>query len=255
MTTSDANDDPYERHFQRDPLPQAGIRIIQVVDSPGDAASAVVAPLIELVRELGRPVECHVVPMDGDLSEVLGRGLAGASLPLVLVTTALRPWNKAHLTPLLEAIDRCDHVIGRRPAGTWGSCIGWLASLPRRIVFALPIFDVNSPCQMHRLERLARIPLQSASSFLNVEVLAKATFFGDLIDEVEVPALEGRNWSRGAWADWSRVLRHPLLAPPSGPAKEPQREREGDDGPRGQDGESRAHLDRSGTEQENLPQR
>ena len=45
----------------------------------------------------------------------LRRGLEGASLPLVLVTTADEPWTADHLGPLLEAIDKSDHVIGRRP--------------------------------------------------------------------------------------------------------------------------------------------
>jgi hypothetical protein len=199
--------------------------------------------LIEVIRELGRPVECRVVAPDGNLSQAVRLGLEGAILPLVLITTARQSLTAAHLVPLLTAIDHCDHVIGRRPAGPVRTCARWLASIPRRFVFALPLFDVHTGCRLHRLEKLARIPLQSASSFLDVEILAKATFLGDLIDEVEVPPLDNRTWSAGAWTDWNLVFRHPLLAATSGPAKEPQGERECHDRPRGQNGECGAHLD------------
>ena len=59
-------------------------------------------------------------------------------------------------------------------------------------------------------EKLAAIPLQSASSFLDVEILAKATFFGHLIDEVDVPPLGGRIVRAG----WSGRLRNGLSRVP-----------------------------------------
>ncbi len=127
----------------------------------------------------------------------------------MLVTTAEEPWTAAHLTPLLEAIDHCDHVIGRRPAGSWARFGRWLASLPRRLVFAVPLRDIHSPCRLHRLDKLAAIPLQSSSSFLDLEILAKATFFGHLIDEVDVPPIRGPIGSRGWWSDCRRLLRDP----------------------------------------------
>ena len=64
--------------------------------------------------------------------------------------------------------------------------------LARRLIFAVPLRDVHSPCRLHRLDKLAAIPLQSASSFLDTEILAKATFLGHLIDEVAIPPLRGR---------------------------------------------------------------
>ena len=39
------------------------------------------------------------------------------------------------------------------------------------------------------MEKLAAIPLQSGSSFLDLEILAKATFLGHLLSEVEIPPL------------------------------------------------------------------
>src|SRR5262249_10198314 len=153
----------------------------------------IIAPLVDHLASIGRAAEPRIVAIEGEsLGDALARGLAGAHLPLVLVTTAEEPWTPDHLKPLLEAIDHCDHVIGRRPVGGRERCLRWLASLPRRLVFAVPLRDIHSPCRLHRLEKLAAIPLQSSSSFLDLEILAKATFFGHLIDEVDVPALRGR---------------------------------------------------------------
>ena len=35
MTTTEASDDPFADHLRRDPLPNAGIRIILLTDLPG----------------------------------------------------------------------------------------------------------------------------------------------------------------------------------------------------------------------------
>ena len=198
MTTTEVSDDPFAEHQRRDPLPNAGIRIVMLTDSPGETATGVIEPLAELIARLGRPVEHRIVLVSRELGmgQALHRGLKGAHLPLVLVTTACEPWTKAHLDPLLEAIDGCDHVIGSRPAlaarsgpthsARWFG--GWFSRLP--------LHDVYSPCRLHRLDKLEVMPFQSASSFLDVEILAKATFLGHLIDEVggstsRVPEFQG----------------------------------------------------------------
>ena len=125
-------------------------------------------------------------------------------MPLVLVTTAEEPWTNAHLDPLLEAINQCDHVVGRRPTVSRGE----LGRPARRAGAARdlrgPLRDVHSPCRLHRLDKLAAIPLQSASSFLDTEILAKATFLGHLIDEVAIPPLRGRVGLPGWWTDWNK---------------------------------------------------
>ena len=41
MTTTEASDDPFAEHHRRDPLPNAGIRIILLTDSPGETATGV----------------------------------------------------------------------------------------------------------------------------------------------------------------------------------------------------------------------
>ncbi len=110
----------------------------------------------------------------------------------MLVTTAEEPWTKAASRATSgshQPVRPCHWLPARAAAArNW---TGLLGSLVRRLVFAVPLRDVHSPCRLHRLDKLAAIPLQSASSFLDTEILAKATFLGHLIDEVAVPPLRG----------------------------------------------------------------
>ena len=97
MTTSEAIDDPFASHIRRDPLPDAGIRIILLTDLPRPDAEAVIAPLRDHIKAMGRSVEERILEVNSsDLSHALCRGLEGASLPLVLATTAVEPWTPAH---------------------------------------------------------------------------------------------------------------------------------------------------------------
>src|SRR4051794_35602072 len=118
MTTTEDIDDPYFRHFHREPLPNAGIRIILLTEQTVEQAELVVASLADRLGEMGREVESRIVPVEcSGLGPAICRGLEGARYPLVLVTTAEEPWTQDHLVPLLKAIDHCDHVVGCRPLG------------------------------------------------------------------------------------------------------------------------------------------
>src|SRR4051794_19820176 len=117
MSTSDDAEpiDPFEAHFHRDPLPGAGIRVIVLCAGDHARSDEVSRALEELIIARGRTVESIVVPVAGrGYNHALELGLEGASLPLVLVTSAREPWTEGHLDPLLASIDHCDHVIGRR---------------------------------------------------------------------------------------------------------------------------------------------
>src|SRR5262249_18281 len=140
MTTSELNDDPFAAHAHREPLPDAGIRVVLLTELSDEDAEGLLAPLLAQIDALGRPVERRIARLNGcGLGTAVDRSLADAHWPLVLVTTATEPWSKEHLDPLLEAIDHADHVVGRRPADRWQRGKQWLASLPRRLVFALPL--------------------------------------------------------------------------------------------------------------------
>ena len=255
MTKTEEIDDPFSAHLKRDPLPGAGIRIILLADLPAEHAHSVITPLSERIAELERPVEERIISVgDCGLAEGLRRGLEDASLPLVLVTTATAPWTADHLEPLLKAIDENDHVLGCRPRAARSGATSWLERLCTRLVFAMPLDDVHSPCRLHRREKLLEIPLQSRSSFLDTEILAKATFLGHLINEVKVPALPSEGWDAGWWADWNQVFKHPEFKVPSCPAEIAKGDEEGDDRPGCEDQERVPDLEDPGSSQNDRPQ-
>jgi hypothetical protein len=253
MTTSEEPDDPFSAHFKRDPLPGAGIRVILLTKLAAELATPMITPLLERISEQGRAVEHQVVPVgDLGLAESLRRGLEGARLPLVLVTTAAEPDLADHLGPLLSAINKGDHVIGRRPQATGASFSRLIAWLFRRLIFAVPLDDVHSPCRLHRLEKLLAIPFQSASSFLDTEILAKATFLGHLIDEVDVPPLRCHSWNEHWWIDARRLLKHPQFEAQSRPAEVAQGQPKGHDSPGAQDQQGVSHVVESGSFENHL---
>src|SRR5262249_19750855 len=170
--------------------PGASVRVVVVAAGGANVAAAVARSVEGLVRERGRAAEGVIVdPVGEQLPDALSRATVGTTAPIILITNALGPWTGDRLDPLLKAIDYCDHVVGRRRSGARSAVRRWLGRALWRWVFAVPVTDVHSPCRIHRLGAFASIPLQSDSSFLNVEVLAKATFLGHLIDEVPVPDL------------------------------------------------------------------
>ncbi len=263
MTTSTDNDASPSHH---DPIPNAGIRIILLTELSIEHAEPIVQSIADRIEALGRSVESRIIPVAGvPLGIALSQGLEGASHPLVLVTTAEEPWTAAHLEPLLKAIDRrertiddrevlCGHVVGCRPAPAGRRWRRWFASLPNRLIFAVPMQDVDSPCQLHRLEALAAIPFQSASSFLYLEILAKATFFGHLLDEVDVPPLRGFVRTRGWLGDCRRILKEPQFRHASRPSEESQGEEERDHGPDGEDCQARNDVDQAGSLEDDTPE-
>src|SRR4051794_27497983 len=173
---------PLDAAAKRDPIPCGGVRVVVMAAGGDPDPDAIGQGLLDLLKARKRPADAFVVRPDRvGWARALEQGLSDGTHPIVLVTSATRPWTAAHLDPLLKAIDARDHVVGRRPAGRAGR---WLRTLPWRILFALPVDDPFSPCRMHRRSALERVVPQSSSRFLEVEILAKATFLTQVIEEV-----------------------------------------------------------------------
>jgi hypothetical protein len=235
---------PLDAMSQRDLLPRAAVRVIVMATEDAERATSIGAGLVSLLTQRGRNATSVVVRADvHGWNRALEGGLSEGDEPLVIVTSATEPWTSGHLDPLLNAVDGRDHVVGRRPRSTLGAIARRLGAIPYRVLFAVPISDLFSPVRIHRREALAKIPLQSASRFLDVEILAKATFFVQTIEEVAVPDL--RSPEIGPLGhDLAAVFSHATLkpgeddpSPESGPAEPPEGEGEGDDRPGRQDAE------------------
>jgi len=246
--------DPFAVHFHREPMDGRGVALVLLSDAVEGPDESALAPCADWLREQKRAVETRVIAVDRAaprLGERIGEALASLDQPIIAFFSAAEPPTPEHLKPLLKAINQADHVVGKRPAEPPAAVARWLARIPRRLVFAVPMLDVNSPCRMHRLEKLQTIPLQSGSSFINTELLAKATFLGHLLDEVAIPPIRGRVWRRGWFRDLGLVFKRPTFRPPSdinresGPLEQSQGQPEGADRPGGEDAERGENLELS----------
>ena len=131
-TSAEEFSDPFDAHFRRDPLPDAGVRVIVLLtDLPTDGRGGRSFAGAIICRR-GRAVETAIVATEEQGSErgAEPRARRAPQLRWCWSRPPREPWTAAHLDPLLEAIDHCDHVIGRRPAEGWrsGSC-RWLGRL------------------------------------------------------------------------------------------------------------------------------
>jgi hypothetical protein len=229
------DDDPFEAHFRRDPMTGAGVTVLVVGTDPA-ACDRAGRGLVELLRSRKREAEFRTVDPSRFGPELERAARDEASLPLMLVTGSDGTWTGAHLDGLLASIDACDHAIGcrdRTRAARWSRR---LKSLRWRVLFGVPVLDPLSPARIHRRDHLAAVPVQSASGLAVVEVLAKATFLGHLMDEVPIPPLPDLPASIDR-AEVGRLFRHPTFVPASVPAEELEGEQERDDRPGGEHGQ------------------
>jgi hypothetical protein len=251
------DDDPFEAALRREPRTGAGVEVLVFDAGDPRRAESIGLGLSGLCKGRGRAARFRVLPSrtDDGLGATLERAAAEAEHPLLIVTSAVANWTPAHLDPLLAAIDQSDHAVGRRPATGLATIRRRLAALVNSSLYAIPVLDVHSPCRIHRREALAAIPLQSESTYVDVELLAKATFLAQLVQEVDVPDLDtDRDPAlRALWRhDRHDLLRRPVFRrrPASGPAEEPQRQQEGDDRPGGQHEERGPDLPQPVAEQD-----
>lgn len=248
-STEDELIDPFEEHMRRDPFHGKGVGVLVLAGPDRAAAGSTAERLLALIAERGREAGSCVVEVTSDgLGTAIESGLSRIDQPIVIVTGGGTFWDGETLDGFLAAINACDHVVGKRPRGLTGSLGRWVGSIPWRWVFGAPVSDVHSPYTMHRTEKLRAIPLQSRSAFVSIEILAKATFLGHLVDMVDVPE-HPRLGGRVAWSDVALVFKRPTFKrrpepnEGSGPAEDPEGEQEGHDSPHAENGHGRGDLE------------
>jgi hypothetical protein len=233
---------PLDAAALRDPIPDGEVLVIVMAGKDCHDPDAIGQGLLDLLKARKRKADAFIVRPDSvGWAKALEEGLEGGSQPIVLFTTAKERWTAAHLDPLLKAIDLRDHVVGRRPLGLLAGLVRWWKTLPWRGFFALSMDDPFSPCRIHRRAALEKLVPQSASRFLEVELLAKATFLTQVIEEVPVPPLASSPVER-IWGDFFLVLKTPVFVrPKSLPPEDLERDGEGPDSPGGEDGQGDHH--------------
>ena len=229
--------DPFDAHFKRDAMTGAGVAAIVLTRGDVARGEEFAESIKDAITQLKRTSEVVSESVDVDgWARAIERGLARTSLPLVLVATTLEPPAVEQVRPLFEAINRCDHVYSKRPAGVCGIVARRLGGLVWKVIFGSPASDPHAPLRLHRRLKLAAIPLQSPSPFVNVEIAAKATYFGHLIDEVATPKIDAPR-VRSKWRDAIALFRDPVFVFESRPLEDAESDAEGDDRPGGEDTE------------------
>jgi dolichol-phosphate mannosyltransferase len=212
-----------------------------LVDDGSDEAGA--AELIRLTKELPalRLVRRTGSPGAG---AALRAGVEAARHPLLYTAPAAPEYAPEELKKFLAAIDAVDVVAGCRtgrptppflrraglvyraavyvflgvpltPTVGWRGWQGWLYGALVYAVFGGGLTDVDCPCRLYRRSVFQRIPVQSDGPFALAEVVAKATFQGCYLDEVELPqpAVWQTGSARQRWAEGWRVFQRPNFGP------------------------------------------
>ena len=118
----------------------------------------------------------------------------------------------------------CRFALALGPAAEprWPGMGGWCRRFAAHWVFGVPGNDPETPVRMLRGEMVQALNLQSAGGFAWVEMGAKCTFLGALIEELptpktssgqNLPALSGPNW----WRDFRALASNPSFGKPWNP--------------------------------------
>ncbi|MGI8936852.1 MAG: glycosyltransferase family 2 protein [Iamia sp.] len=128
-------------------------------------------------------------------------GLAAAGGDLVLYTDADLPFDLGLVPALVEELrDSGSDLLsavrrGRRGESTTGAVRSWIYNVLVRLVFHLPVHDVNFACKLATRRALAPARWHSESPFIDVEWLVWAHRTGCRIVQ---PGVEYRRRDRGA---------------------------------------------------------
>jgi glycosyltransferase involved in cell wall biosynthesis len=161
-------------------------------------------------------------PSRQGIGAALRTGLGAARFPLLFYAECSTAYQPADLSRLLEAIDKVDMASGQRVWQSGRQRFSWRQYAYRgllRFVFGLRLRDVDCAFKLFRRSIFARIPIQSDSSFVHAEILAKANFLTCIMTEVPVRyqpsrAPDAQVSPVAAWrADASRVFFHPDFGP------------------------------------------
>jgi glycosyltransferase involved in cell wall biosynthesis len=121
----------------------------------------------------------------------LRSGFAAAQYPLIVLVDGDNQFDLGELAVLLRALDRSDVVSGYRITlrdSMIRRLYAFMYNRMARVVFRIPIRDVNCGFKIYRRDLLERLlpQLRSTGAVINVEMLARARKLGADVTEVGV---------------------------------------------------------------------
>jgi glycosyltransferase involved in cell wall biosynthesis len=184
----------------------------------------------------------------------LRTALPHAKMPLFFYTSPDYPYSPQDFTRLLERISIRDAVLNKQPdlisgcrtgratpavfavlgktwrllcrvvlglqvdpPPVWLGVRGMLYRHFAKLIFGVPLADVNSQYKLFRTAFLCRFPIQSDSDFVHTELVAKATFLTSIMDEVPLTPVSADIPAASVWGDFWRVFRDPEFGNPIAP--------------------------------------
>jgi glycosyltransferase involved in cell wall biosynthesis len=121
----------------------------------------------------------------------LRSGFAAAQYPLIVIVDGDNQFDLGELAVLLRALDRSDVVSGYRITlrdPMIRRLYAFMYNRMARVVYRIPIRDVNCGFKIYRRDLLERLlpQLRSTGAVINVEMLARARKLGADVTEVGV---------------------------------------------------------------------
>jgi glycosyltransferase involved in cell wall biosynthesis len=182
--------------------------VIIVDDGSSDRSGAYAD---ELARRDPRVRVVHH-PMRRGYGGAIRSGFAASRHALVFFTDGDRQFDPADLALLLPELDGADAVVGYRikRSDPWRRrFVGWCYNRAIRVLFGLPIRDVDCAFKLLRREVFVRVPLdlvRSNGAFFSAELLIRMHQSGLRMRQVGVPH-HPRAWGEAKGAPPRVILR------------------------------------------------
>ena len=169
----------------RDQLPELEIEVVVVDDGSTDGSSAMLEE--GSLREKWLRVISH--PVNSGYGAAIKTGFAAANGRLVFYTDSDNQFDILELREILPLIEGADLVAGFRvyrfdPLPRL--LVSWIYNRLVRVLFRVPVRDVDCSFKLMRGERLDRLVLMSDDFFIDTEIVARARKWNWRIKEVGV---------------------------------------------------------------------
>jgi len=191
----------------RDQIPELDIEVVVVDDGSTDGSSAMLEEWS--LREKWLRVISH--PVNSGYGAAIKTGFAAANGRLVFYTDSDNQFDILELREILPLIEGADLVAGFRvyrfdPLPRL--LVSWIYNRLVRVLFRVPVRDVDCSFKLMRRELLDRLVLMSDDFFIDTEIVARARKWNWRIKEVGVrhyPRRKGKTTVKAG--DIPRTLR------------------------------------------------
>lgn len=139
----------------------------------------------------------------------LRTGLSNAKKDLVFLTDGDNQFQLSDIEKLFSKIDGCDVVTGfriGRQDNLWRRIQGSSWTTLNKVLFRLPVRDVDCAFKLFRRKRLQGLELESNQLLIHAEILARLKKKGCVIEEIGVPHYP-RKAGKASATDPSRIFK------------------------------------------------